>query len=328
MTADGSINVCILGISGDNLDEGMKNFGRNLHKHLVRQGINAELVDIQGVFHPGRLTDLRSFDPDIIHLIPGPTLKGLFVIKILGQIFDSRTVVSATHPHLASRNPRLLSLLKPNIMLVQSSRSQKIFEMAGFETGWLPSGVDTDKFYSVSNSQKEELRQELGFPVDERLFLHVGHLKRERNILELDALSDLGTIIIIGSPSTSQQPEVINTLRENGHHVYTEYIENIERYYQMSDYYVFATEGAEHSIELPLSVLEAMSCNISVITKRFGGLPDLFDEGNGLVYFDDTSSLTENDLPDRTQTQTRELVREYSWNKTAETAVEHYQRVL
>jgi len=322
------MNVCILGITGDQLDEGMKNFGKNLRKALSAQGIKTELFDISSILTPPALSELKSFDPDIYHLIPGPTLKGLSLLKILGQLFGAKTVVSATHPHLASQNTRILSWLKPDLMLVQSSKFEQLFESAGYETAWLPSGVDTEKFRPVSETREKNLRQELGLPLDERLFLHVGHLKKERNVLELDALSDFGSVLVIGSPSTKQQTDVIDTLRSQNHHVYTGYLKEIDKYYQAVGYYVFPTKGVEHSIEIPLSVLEAMACNKPILARRFGGLPDLFDEGDGIVYFEEVDALTIDDLPDRSQTKTRELVQEYSWDNTAKTAVQHYRRLL
>lgn len=322
------MNVCILGIRGDQLDEGMKNFGKNLNKALSAQGVKTKLFGVSNILTPPALSELKSFDPDIFQLIPGPTLKGLSLLKILGRLFGAKTVVSATHPHLASQNTTILSQLKPDLMLVQSSKSEQLFQSAGYETAWLPGGVDTEKFHPVSEMRDRALRQELGFPLDERLFLHVGHLKKERNVLELDTLAEFGSVIVIGSPSTKQQTGVIDTLRSQNHHVYTGYIEEIEKYYQATDYYVFPTKGAEHSIEIPLSVLEAMACNKPILTRRFGGLPDLFDEGNGIVYFEELDALTIGDFPDRSQTKTRELVQEYSWNNTAKTAVQHYQRLL
>lgn len=322
------MNVCILGIIGDQLDEGMKNFGKNLHRALSAQGINTELFDISKIFTPSALSELRSFNPDICHLIPGPTLKGLTLLELLGRFSGAKTVVSATHPHLASHNKRILSQLQPDLMLVQSSNSEQLFENAGYETAWLPSGVDTEKFRPVSETRQRDIRRELGLPVDDRLFLHVGHLKRERNVLELDTLSQFGSVIVIGSPSTRQQSDVIDTLQSQNHHVYTSYIKEIDKYYQAADYYVFPTKGSEHSIEIPLSVLEAMACNKPILSQPFGGLPDLFDEGYGIVYFEQLDALTTDDFPDQSQTKTRELVKDYSWENTAKTAVQHYQRIL
>lgn len=319
------MKVAIIGITGDELDEGMKNFGKQLYRNLKNLPLNAELFDIKHVVSPEGIAGINRYDPDVIHLIPGPTLKGLLLVKAVGRLVGAKTVVSATHPHLWTTNPSVLKLLKPDLILVQSSNSERIFAEADYHTDWLPSGVDTDKFHPVAAARKEELRGALGLPEKERVFLHVGHLKKERNVLELDQLAQYGTIVIIGSPSTDQEQHIVDKLQGKGHQVHSEFIENIQHYYQTADFYVFPTEKAEHSIEIPLSVLEAMACNIPVISKRFGGLPDLFDEGTGIQFVESLGDITDGDLTKETSIENRDRVIEYSWPAVAEAAFHHYE---
>lgn len=321
------MRVAIFGITGGDLDEGMKNFGKNLYRALQDLPLQVQLFDLNHVFSAKGVSDIKRFNPDVIHLIPGPTLKGLLFVKAIGKLASANTIVSATHPHLWTSNPTVLKFLKPDLMLVQSSNSEEKFARADYNTDWLPSGVDTEKFQPVSTSRKVKLRGKLGLPADERVFLHVGHLKQKRNVLELDELASYGTIVIIGSPSTNQEQNIIHDLQEKGHHVHQEYIEDIQYYYQTADYYVFPTEKAGHSIEIPLSVLEAMACNIPVISKRFGGLQDLFNEGNGIRFVDSLSQISERSLFIKAPIANRDRVDEYSWPSIAETAFRHYENV-
>lgn len=62
----------------------------------------------------------------------------------------------------------------------------------------------------------------------------------------------------------------------------------------MADCYLFPVRDDIASIDLPLSVLEAMSCNLPFITTRFGGLDEVFEEGEGLFFLDNETSLEEN----------------------------------
>lgn len=89
--------------------------------------------------------------------------------------------------------------------------------------------------------------------------------------------------VVVGSTSIGQERELVDEFKAAGCHVVTEYVEEIERYYQASNFYVFPTTDAENSIQISLSVLEARACNKQVFTTRFGGLANLFEEGNGLI---------------------------------------------
>ena len=100
-------------------------------------------------------------------------------------------------------------------------------------------------------------------------------------------------------------------------------MENIEEIYQLSDCYFFPTTDAIEAIEFPLSVLEAMACNLPIITTPFGGLTDIFDESDDFLYF-----TNENQIPEKiTQIKTvipknREKIEQLSWSKIAEKIVE------
>jgi len=72
-------------------------------------------------------------------------------------------------------------------------------------------------------------------------------------------------------------------LKKYGFRIIDEYVPNIEEIYNLADCYVFPTFKRHNCIDMPLSVMEAMACNIPVISTKFGGLPKIFKEGNGLI---------------------------------------------
>jgi glycosyltransferase involved in cell wall biosynthesis len=98
---------------------------------------------------------------------------------------------------------------------------------------------------------------------------------------------------MIASTSTPADPEIEASLQSAGVEIVRRYLPDIERYYQASDAYVFPVENERGSVEVPLSVLEAMACGTPVASTRFGGLPELFDEGQGLAYAADDGGLPE-----------------------------------
>ena len=155
------------------------------------------------------------------------------------------------------------------------------------------SGVDSKRFIPLSTKKKLELKSDLGFPPNKKIVLHVGHLKENRNILQLLPLQTRNDIqvVVIGSTTTKQSESIKNQLHQAGCIVINNYQPAIERFYQAADCYVFPTVDVQACIQLPLSVLEAMATNLPVVTTRFGGLPDIFPSGEGLFY----SSLESND---------------------------------
>lgn len=319
------MKVCLLGIHGDRLDEGMKNFGIHLSHELSEIVEQVKLFDVNRPFTTQFWRQLRAFDPDVIHLIPGPTFKGLTLLKATTIVTGAHSVVTATQPRFNSLGKRLVPLIGPDAAFVQSTDVKPLFESACPNVYLQPSGVDLEKFHPVREDVKKQIRMELGLPADEFVFLHVGHFKRERNVETLIELREYGEVVVIGSTSTQQERELVDVLESTGCHVVTDYVEEIERYYQASDYYVFPTTDTGNSIQIPLSVLEAMACNIRVFTTEFGGLSNLFEAGGGLQFIDSVADMPAPANVVGEAVKTREKVSSYSWEAIAKEIVEVYR---
>jgi len=154
-------------------------------------------------------------------------------------------------------------------------------------------GVDINKYCPVTFAEKQLIRRELGFPVNKKIVLHVGHINRARNLLPLTKLAKEDFFpVVIGSTTESADENIKQRLEAAGVLVIHRYLENIEKFYQAADCYVFPTVNPKYCVQIPLSVLEAMSCNLPVISTRFEGLPYVFPEGYmGITYVDDLDAL-------------------------------------
>ena len=78
------------------------------------------------------------------------------------------------------------------------------------------------------------------------------------------------------------------------------------------------------AIEIPLSVLEAMATNLPIVTTDFGGLVDLFTEGEGLFICsseDEFASKARQGLACE-EVRTRTMVLGLSWKYVAEMITE------
>jgi glycosyltransferase involved in cell wall biosynthesis len=227
----------------------------------------------------------------------------------------------------------LLPFMKPDLTLVQSPRTEAYFTARGFPTRFCAlSGIDIQRFQPVFSAQKARFRARYGIPSDAYVVLHVGHLKAARNLTSLTQLQTLDHVyvVIVGSRSTGIESPVYTELTASGCHVITEYLADIHEVYALADCYVFPVVE-QGCIELPLSVLEAMACNLPVIATRFGGLERVFPEGHGLMFVRDFTTLPR--LVAHLQQSsdpinTRAYAQAYSWPHIAQNLITIYQQML
>lgn len=326
------MKICLIGHYGRLYDEGGRNVALNIARGLSKYH---EIMKLN-VWDINTWRKIRSFRPQIIHYIPN-VLLAFAMPKILSFCYkDAKTVMSAHHlpafrPHRFSFKT-LMPLLNPDITLIQSYESEQILTKLGYKTQFLPNGVDTEKFTPASKDIKEKLREKYGLDKRKFIVLHVGSIRRNRNIQVLNRIQheEDVQVVIIGT-SMPVEHEVYKSLIENGCIVWRTYFENIEEIYALSDCYIFPVINKLGSIELPLSVFEAMSCNLPVITTKFGGLERVFKETDGLEFVNeekDFVSESEKIKKGNIEIKTREKILPYSWENISKRLEEIYEEVL
>jgi glycosyltransferase involved in cell wall biosynthesis len=330
------------------LDEGFKKFAYFLMKvlsaehqvlgmsrnGLLEGGYRVEAVRMNKLLLNWALwRRIRHFAPEIICYLPSSsgTFNSFLRARMLKWYGSKARVV------LISLQPRTHSTFKaswmrhlhPDMMCVQSAETAESLEELGCPVYVLPSGVEMEKFTPVSQTQKQRLRRRYGLPADAFLVLHVGHINVERGVRlfkELHGESGV-QVLLVGSTSTSQDERLILELEKAGIRVMRDYFQHIQEVYQLSDCYLFPVTSKQAAIEIPLSVLEAMACNLPVITTRYGGLNDFFAEADGFLFAEsreevlDKISLVKKGLTSRT----RAMVEAFSWENVFRT---YWRRVL
>jgi len=320
------MKICIVGHFSGNQDEGVKNVAYNI---LYQLSLNHEVyrVDIRSIYK--HLYTIRRFNPSIVHFVVGPNSILSFILAKLVSLWcrNTKTVLSAVQPGQVSFET-LIPLLKPDLVLAQSRENARRFKNFGCETKCVANGINTSRFVPVTPSEKEALRSKYHLPQYRFIILHVGHIKALRNLQLLAGLnSEKRQVLVIGSTSSAIESGTRRELLKAGCIVWSNYLDHIEEVYALADCYIFPTTDYGSCIEMPLSVLEAMSCNLAVITTRYKVLPDLFEPGNGLFYVahEDELFAAINAIESTPfLIDTRQKVLTYSWENIREQLEEIY----
>jgi glycosyltransferase involved in cell wall biosynthesis len=289
---------------------------------------------------------LRASHPEAILYVPqaAATPMSLLRARLLGRQAGTPVAVlslqARPYPQWAAG---LFRALRPALVITVSERSRRAAEGVGLRARTVRLGVDSAVFRPAGPGEKEALRQRYGIPQG-KVMLHVGHVSARRN-LELLRLAAAGgghparsrqapgetvrRLVIVASTSTSGDPAVRRAFAEAPVTFVDRYVERIEEIYRAADCYLFPTFCPTGAIELPLSVLEALSSNLPVVTTAFGGIPDVLSEGHGLYIATSERQFLEKlegalALGD---TGTRDLVAGLTWEKAASGVIEAIESV-
>ena len=232
---------------------------------------------------------------DIVHL-HGFSKKSILVIA-LSLLFRKKTIIKLTSfgedDPISIKNRSALSwifFMRANSFISVSPAFQKSYEAAGLppDKYWfVPNGVDVLRFRPPVAGERESLRSELGFGVDEVILIFIGHFSQDKQPhilydawLELFKKGVKSRIIFIGSTSPSNYEVDVDLVEKikkdatkSAYSSFVTFIERthqIEKYLRLSDIFVLPTlrEG------LPNVLLEAMATGLPSIITNLPGVTD------------------------------------------------------
>ncbi len=195
-----------------------------------------------------------------------------------------------------------------------------------------PLGVDVDAF--TPERRTRDLVTELNLPRGTRLLVFAGRFSAEKNIPVLTAaLRRLGQpyhLLLIGGDTARRDGNVtrIPYCRDN---------RELASYFASADAFVHA--GTHETFGLVM--LEAMACGRPVVGMRAGAIPELVDDGAGLLaeaHADPDvaaenlaaaiSGLYERNLDELGAAARRHVVANYSWSRALQSLMGRYQAAL
>lgn len=325
--------ICVVGEWLHGLpDEGIHNLAQNLvdqwgKDHSVWTVKIGEDLAVNRLFLSLRLRNkIQEIQPDHIFYISPSSSKitALVRAKVL-KVYapQAKVFLVALQPVTYNRLHRqLLPLLVPDGIFIQSAHSNELLQGIHCPVYFLPSGVDLDRFVPVDTDQKNALRKRYGIDETALVVLHVGHVNRNRNIQIFSKIAELDGIqvLLVGSTSTPQDEGLLAELNKNKVRVIREYIPHIEQIYQLADIYLFPVIAEDAAVGVPLSVLEALACNLPVISTPFGGLPQMLNDGDGIFYYENESKMLKliSSIGASYKNNAREKVKSYGWEKVAQ----------
>lgn len=266
---------------------------------------------------------IRQINDNLLYIpFPAKTLATALRVFLLSLFCKKKlrvVMVQRYHYNFVARC--LLKLCRANL-IVMSQESMDFY--GGFVSKkritYLRTGVDTNKFVPVSTEEKETLRNKYGFDTKRKLVLHCGHLNYGRgvdNLMKID--SDHQVLLVVSTMTKNEQDLTLKSelLKHDNIRIIEDYVENIQELYQMSDVYFFPVNELGRCIDVPLSCLEAASCNIPVVTTAFGEMKALVDK-DGFYYLPDNKSETINKMIEKAcdeHKEPRNFVIPYDWDK-------------
>jgi len=245
-----------------------------------------------------------------------PRAMGSTLLKKYGQIFAKR---------LAKRMYNKCDLL---IMPSQSTSELFLWNNIRTKSAIAHLGVDTKKFCPVDIEQKKALREQLNFSDEEIIIGYHGRIGREKDLITLlRAFSRLQLsnrnirLLIVGDGIESikkqlmSRPNVLLTGAKN----------NPVPYLQAMDIYVMPSLTETTC----LSALEAMSCQLAVVSTEVGFIKSYIRSGYNGLFFEKQNHyhLAKNIQRLINDVKLREtlgmnarktVVEQFSWDKTAQ----------
>lgn len=204
----------------------------------------------------------------------------------------------------------------------------------------IPNGVNIDEFHQKNREiYRDKTRNRFSIRKNDFIFLFVGNFFRRKGLrFALDAFYRLrdanSRLMVVGADTPRHQDTFMRLARDMGlkdRVIFVGHTAHVNRFYAASDAFILPTLYEAFS----LSILEAMSSGLPVITTKIAGAIDLLSDGvDGLLLdspVDDCQLrqkmqmlIENNDLCNALGKEARKTAEKYSWDMVAERTLNLY----
>ena len=238
--------------------------------------------------------------------------------------------------------------------LAEQSQLHFLYKADDSKVVIIPPGVDTSRFYPIP---KEEARESIGIPLNDRMLLFVGRIEPlkglETLIRAIGLMSDQGVqcqvphylAVVGGDPAASgenisdEMARLQSLRQELGMNELILFLgkraqDSLPYYYSAADVLIMPS----HYELFGMVALEAMACGTPVVASQVGGLAFLILDGiTGFVVPDGdpralserlTRLLTEPDLRQRLGEQAAAYARQYAWEHVVDRLLDVYRGLV
>ena len=316
-------------------NEGIRKYGREIANafetskrfRVYRIGFSKEVIEggnglskIREIIKCRR--KLRVIDADVIIYIPSsPRIMNNLLKFFLWQGKSKWKAIILLQPPKGAA-PFAKRILRGVKLFTQFASDQLPRSLCKGPNKLIPSGVNISDFKPVTETERNILRMQLGFAPTDRIVISVGHLTEGRNLDLIIRLSKsvAARIVFVTSGISWDDPKIKKRLKESGIILLDRYFEKMQDIYSIADCYVFPTRDSKSAIGMPLSILEALSCNVPVVSSRFGVLNEILADRKGIAFFDDDETairLVQETISDAHHHDCRMVALDFDWSKIA-----------
>lgn len=311
--------VCSIGANEENKIFSI-NGSKGVGEGVDVSNVNKTFIDI------AFLKKIRNLRCKTVLYIPesSSTLFSLLRSKII-EVFTKKSIcILALQPRRYIGLKRVLfSALSPSMILTPSESYAEYLGEQGVSSIPIPLGVDDSRYNPYTKEGRDIARCDYNIAIDRFVVLHVGHISVSRNLSWMmdikETFPDI-EVVVVGSTYNQSDSELREKLVDLGVVIIDQYIEDMADIYNIADVYVFPVLNDQGAIATPLSVLEAMACNLPIVTSKFGSLPDVFCESPDFNYVDDSRDLIKAIGVQRNgavASNNRKKIEKYTWKNIA-----------